>query len=84
MWAPWIKDERPCNGFTYLGQGGLHLANFGFIKIVGGRRVNYDLRMLKINLSQLPSPDKGPFLIGKMKCKKPFDLEKSDRGILKS
>ena len=67
-----------------MGQGGLHLANFGFIKIVGGRRVNYGLRMLKINLSQLPSPDKGTFLIGKMKCKKPFDLEKSERGILKS
>ena len=29
----------------------------------------------------LPSPDKGLFLIRKIKCKKPFDPEKSGGGV---
>ena len=41
--------------------------------------------MLYLNISQLPSPDKGLFVIEKIRCKKPFDPEKSGGGyILKS
>ena len=38
-----------------------------------------------LTFKNLPSPDKGLFIIEKMKCKKPFDPEKSGGGdILKS
>ena len=37
-----------------------------------------------LTFTNIPSPDKGPFLIEKMKCKKTFDPEQSGGGILKS
>ena len=38
--------------------------------------------MLEFNISQLPSPEKGLFLVDKIRCKKTF--ENSRGGILKS